>query len=168
MQLDHQAHSTAGVKFPLVLLAHNISSPFNVGGLFRLADALGISKICLSGDTPIPPNKKIVKTARSTEKYVDFEAVEHPFELLKALKAVDYKIICLEICDNSIDLEALPSLAEQKICLVLGEENNGVHEDFLAMADYVCHIPMQGNNSSMNLVSATAIASYAIIKKMNL
>lgn len=165
-QLEHQEYKAEFNKFPLELLLHNISSPYNVGGLFRLADAMGISKLWISGDTPFPPNKKVHKTARSTEKYTPFESVDKPLLLLQDLKAKAYQIVCLEICDNSIPLKDLPIDPSQKICMVLGEESKGIHPDFLALADYICHIEMFGKNSSMNLVSATSIAAHTIITKL--
>ena len=165
-QLKHKDHQEEINRFPFHLLIPNLSSPYNVGGLFRLADALGIGRLYFSGETPLHPNSKIKKTARSTEQVVSFEQVTDPLSLLKSLKKEGYKIYCLEICDQSVDLEAIPSLKKEKICLVLGEENKGVRQDFLDLADTICHIPMQGKNSSMNVVSACAIACYALINKM--
>lgn len=166
IQLKHEDHEEGRGRFPFHLLVPNLSSPYNVGGLFRLADALGIGQLYFSGETPLPPNSKIKKTARSTEQFVPFQKVENPLILLKTLKKEGYKIYCLEICDESVDIEDLPSLKDEKICLVLGEENKGVQQEFLDLADAICHIPMQGNNSSMNVVSACAIACYTLINKM--
>jgi tRNA G18 (ribose-2'-O)-methylase SpoU len=165
-QLIHSEHLNSNKTASFHLLVPNLSSPYNVGGLFRLADALGIERLYFSGDTPLPPNKKIKKTARSTEQFVPFTAVDKPLALLQDLQKVGYKIICLEICEYSIDIETLSLVKDEKLCLVLGEENIGVRQDFLDLADAICHIPMQGKNSSMNVVSACAIACYAIINKI--
>lgn len=165
-QLQHEDHQEASKRFPFHLLVPNLSSPYNVGGLFRLADALGIAHLYFSGATPLPPNSKIKKTARSTEQVVSYERIAYPLVLLQSLKEQGFKIYCLEICDGSVDLETIPQLKDEKICLVLGEENQGVQQDFLDLADAICHIPMQGKNSSMNVVSACAIACYSLINKM--
>jgi len=165
-QLKHEDHQEEIKRFPFHLFIPNLSSPYNIGGLFRLADALGIGRLYFSGETPLPPNSKIKKTSRSTEQVVPFEHVIDPLALLQTLKEAGFKIYCLEICDQSMDLEGLPSLKEEKICLVLGEENKGVSQEFLDLADAIYHIKMQGKNSSMNVVSACAIACYALINKM--
>ena len=50
-------------KHPLYLMLHNIRSMWNVGAMFRTADAAGIEKMILSGYTATPPRKEIQKTA---------------------------------------------------------------------------------------------------------
>ena len=163
-QLDHTQHSTSGIKYPVCFLAHDINVPMNIGSLFRIADALGIEKLYLSGNSVIPPNSKITKTARSCEKYVPFEYFDDPLVLLRSLKANDYRIISLELTSTSIDLRNLKISRQEKICLILGSEKQGVCQALLDASDLTVHIPMQGQNSSMNVASACSIAAYKIIE----
>mgnify|MGYP006096895479 FL=1 len=165
-QLDHTSHQSRGVKFPLSIFIHDLKSPFNMGGIFRLADALGVESLLLSGETPKPPNRKVAKTARSTEKFVNALAVEDPVKSILSFKEDGYTIIALELCDNSEPLDTLVLPNNAKICLILGEESFGVNQELLDLADMICHIPMQGQNSSMNVVSACAIATYSLINKI--
>ena len=144
------------------LLAHNITVPMNVGSLFRISDALGVEKIYVSGDTPTPPNNKIRKTSRSTEKYMPYETVENLVELINRLKEENHTIIALEITSDSIPLQELQLEKTQKVCLILGSENTGVSEDLLKLSDITTHIPMLGKNSSMNVATACGIAVYAL------
>ena len=169
-QLGHDDHQPTGFKFPLSIIANDIRSPQNVGSLFRLCDALGIEKLFLCGDTPAPPNAKITKTSRSTEKYVVFEKYENATELVGTLKESGAFIISLEITSSSLAIasqafhKALDN--EKPVCLILGSENAGVSESLLALSDLSVHIPMLGNNSSMNVISAASIACYEITKNM--
>jgi tRNA G18 (ribose-2'-O)-methylase SpoU len=167
IQLKHEDHINTNIKIPLCYLAHDIDVPMNVGSLFRIADALGISKIYLTGNSIVPPNSKIRKTSRSTEKYVDYEYREDPTEIISALKEQGYRIISLEITSSSIDLRDLEVKESEKICLIVGSENKGVIQPLLDMSDQTIHIPMLGRNSSMNLANATAIASFEIFKGIN-
>jgi len=147
-----------------------MSSPQNVGGLFRLCDALAIEKLFLCGDTPIPPNTKINKTSRSTDRYVVYEQHDDAVELVNTLKRSEVNIISLEITSSSL---AIASAAFAKaignakpVYLILGSENTGVNETLLSLSDVSVHIPMHGNNSSMNVIAATSIACYEITKNM--
>lgn len=144
------------------LLAHNMTVPMNVGSLFRISDALGVEKIYVSGDTPTPPNNKIRKTSRSTEKYMPYETVENLVELINRLKEENHTIIALEITSDSIPLQELQLEKTQKVCLILGSENTGVSEDLLKLSDITTHIPMLGKNSSMNVATACGIAVYSL------
>lgn len=163
-QLSHNETRQLGIKFPITVLMHNFQVPMNVGSLFRLADALGVEKIILSGDTPIPPNKKINKTARATVKAVDYEVIENVVEKVNLLKKSGYKIVCLEITRLSKDIREFKMQANDKICLIIGAESKGINEELLNLSDEVIHIPMLGQNSSMNVATASAIALYEIAK----
>lgn len=165
MQLDHSQHHASEKKLPVCFLAHDIEVPMNIGSLFRIADALGIEKIYLSGTSPTPPNSKIRKTSRATDKYVPFAYEKNPLDIIKKLKSEGYKIISLEITSSSIDLDDLKVSVTDKICLVLGSENYGVSQEILDVSDVVTHIPMMGKNSSMNVATACSIATYEIIRR---
>ncbi|MGV6852192.1 MAG: TrmH family RNA methyltransferase [bacterium] len=165
-QLSHHQFIHKKNKFPLSLLAHDFNHPANVGSLFRLADALGIEQLFLSGSTPQPPSRKIRKTSRGCENHVPYTYSSSPTNLIHSLKILGYRIICLEITTNSIPLSELQVKPLQKICLIPGSENHGVPQSLLDLADDCILIPMFGNNSSMNVSIACAIASYEIIQQL--
>ncbi len=176
-QLDHKQASvqinpwvnTDIKKFPISILAHNINIAGNVGSLFRVADALGIEKLYLTGTTATPPKYKIRKAARASDKHIDYAYYESATELLNTLKSSGTQIICLEITASSIDIRdfKLPtdtSNKANKLCLVIGSENEGVATELLSLADQTVHIPMYGENSSMNVATSCAIALYELIQ----
>ena len=163
LQLDHSHHQPSHRVFPLRLLAHDIETPANVGSLFRLADALGVEEIHLTGRSAVPPNRKLNKTSRSTDARVRYSHAPEPVEVLRGLKVAGYRIISLEITHCSIDIRDLVVAASDRICLVLGSERKGVDQTLLELSDEVVHIPMLGGNSSMNVAMACAIATFEII-----
>ncbi len=168
IQLSHEEHQQTGIKFPLSLFANDINDPLNVGGLFRLSDALGIEMLYLCGDTPTPPNTKIKKTSRSTENNVAFKYHADAATLVKALKTSGALIVSLEITSSSISIgsdEFTKAISNRRpICLILGSENTGISETLLSLSDITVHIPMHGANSSMNIVTATSIACFEITR----
>ena len=129
LQLKHDQHFPSLKRYPLSILAHNIDVPMNIGSLFRLSDALGIEKIYLSGSSPTPPNSKVRKTSRATEKYVPFSYELDPFSLIQKLKAEGYTIISLEITSASTEIRDLSVSPQDKICLILGSENEGINQE---------------------------------------
>ena len=167
IQLGHRDHHAKERKYPLCVLAHDINVPMNIGSLFRISDALGIEKIYLSGSSLTPPNAKIRKTSRATDKYVPFSYHKNPLNIIKKLKLEGYEIISLEITSSSIDINELKLNGTEKICLVLGSEKYGICQELLNESDLTVHIPMMGKNSSMNVITACSIASYEVIRKYN-
>ncbi len=166
IQLDHSKHQATLKKFPLCFLADDIDIPMNIGSFFRIADALGVEKIYLTGNSVTPPNAKIKKTSRSTEKYVPYSYEKNALDVVVRLKESGYRIISLEITTDSTDIENLSISDGEGICLILGSENKGICQDLLNASDGTIHIPMLGINSSMNVATACSIATYEITRKL--
>lgn len=166
-QLNHQSHTETTTKYPLCFLINNVELSGNVGSFFRIADALGIEKIYLCGNTIVPPNSKLNKAARTTERYVPYEYEKDALSVLKKLKVMGYRIISLEITSISTDISDLRISEHEKVCLILGAEIEGINQKLLDVSDEVVHIPMKGKNSSMNVAMACSIAGYEITRQLS-
>ena len=147
------------------MLADDIDVPMNVGSVFRLCDALGVEKLFLIGTSPGPSNRKVVKTSRATEHHVTHEYHNDALSVMRQLKQSGYTFIALEITSRSVDLRTLDYSRMEKICLVVGAESTGVKQSLLDCCDYTVHIPMRGNNSSMNVATACAIALHEMTRR---
>lgn len=165
MQLTHYTSNFKKQKHPITLVCDNITNAPNIGSLFRTADAFNIEEIVFCGNN-IPIGKRMSKTSRSTEKYVNFKAEQDINDTIQQLKNTHY-IIALEITENSIELGKFSLSNNKPITLILGDENFGVSESILKLCDAIIHINMYGNNSSMNVVQATSIALYEITNQLN-
>lgn len=163
-QLTHYNTHFTKQLFPITLVCENITNAPNIGSLFRTADAFGIEKIIFCGSS-IPTGRKMTKTSRATEKVVPFEEKESILETIHQLKDDNYKIISLEITSHSLPLDSYVFPENQKIALIVGDENFGISEAVLNLSDAIIHINMFGQNSSMNVVQATSIAFYEISKQ---
>lgn len=166
IQLDHlqfrQRFQPQQHRF--CLLAHDIVEALNIGSLFRLADALGMEKIWLTGASALPPDAKIRRTSRATEQYVAHEYRADVLALVAELQAAGYVIICLELTSQSVDVRRLALAVDAPICLIPGSENSGVCQALLDVSEHVVHLPMQGNNSSMNVAMACGIAAFELLR----
>lgn len=165
-QLEHSAHTPSGITYPLSLIAHDIEDATNVGSLFRLADALGIEHLYLTGSTVTPPDRKLGRTSRSTDKAVVWRYESDPVQIISSLRIEGYTVIALELSIVSIPLQQIRTNIDDKFCLLIGNESKGLCDELLDIADMSTHIPMLGQNSSMNVAMATAIASWALLNKL--
>jgi len=165
LQLTHYNTNFSKKSFPIILVCDNVTNARNIGSLFRIADALGIEKLLLCGEY-ISLGRKMLKTARATEKVVDFEIRVSVIASVEDLKQKGFRIISLEITENSIPLHSYQFSKEKPIALVVGDENFGVSEEILKLSDVILHINMFGQNSSMNVVQATNIALYEMTKQL--
>ena len=73
---------------PIYFILENIYDTYNIGGLFRLADALSIEKMYICGQSEIPPNSKIKKASIGTYKVVPWEYCKTAADAIKKLKTM--------------------------------------------------------------------------------
>jgi 23S rRNA (guanosine2251-2'-O)-methyltransferase len=153
------------MQFKFRVILHNIRSAYNVGSIFRTADAVGVEKIYLTGYTPNPDkDKKIEKTALGAEKYVLWQSYRNLNYLLKKLKKEKLKIVALEQSEKSIPYYKFKPQFD--IVLILGNEVRGLNEKILKKCDYILEIPMFGKKESLNVAVAFGIVAYYLRLKI--
>ena len=148
------------MKLPIVLIAHNIRSLWNIGSFFRTADAFGVSHIHLTGYTAEPPRTEISKTALGAEAWISWSKTEDPMQVIKTRREEGYEIVALELSTGSIPLTDFHS--KKPVCLIVGHEILGVPDDLLQAADATVSIPMIGKKESLNVSVALGIALYRL------
>ncbi len=148
------------MKPQICVVAHNIRSLWNVGALFRTADAMAVQKLWLAGYTATPPRREISKTAIGAEDWIDWEYSESPVEVLQKLRSDGWAIVGLELTDAAIPVSDYQ--APEKVCLLLGHEVTGISDELLTLCDDVIYIPMHGKKESLNVSVATGIALNAL------
>jgi 23S rRNA (guanosine2251-2'-O)-methyltransferase len=150
-------------KHPLVLMLHNIRSMWNVGSMFRTADAAGIEKIILSGYTATPPRKEIDKTALGAQETVSWQYYADPFEAFAAMKNDGLRIFGLEITDSSRPYTDV-KICDFPICLVVGNEVDGIEDELMQKCDDVLEIPQYGTKHSLNVAVAAGIVLFELVQ----
>ncbi len=151
----------------MVMILDNVSGEANIGSLFRLADAFGLEKIIFCGISPNLNSNRLKKTARNTHQYVNFEIFDSTPEAVNFYQKQNYHVCALEITSKSASLASADFSSRKAVALVLGSEIHGIQEEVLTLCNEVLHINMFGNNSSMNVAQAAAIALYEITKSFH-
>ena len=134
---------------------HNIRSAYNVGSIFRTADAAGVSRIYLGGYTPAGDSEKVIKTALGAEKSVAWEKYFNTWKLIEKLKFEGVNMAALEQSKSSRDYRKFKP--KFPLAIVIGNEVKGLSPNILKRANSVWHIPMLGQKESLNVAVATGI-----------
>jgi tRNA G18 (ribose-2'-O)-methylase SpoU len=149
---------------PLYFILEDIYDTYNIGGLFRLADALCCEKIFLIGETETPPNSRIRKASVGTYKVVPWKYYKSTSSAVRWLRKnkSNIKIIAIEQSENS----ELYTKINYKLplALIVGNETSGIKVKTLSLTDKVVEIPMAGINKSLNVIVSTAIVGYWAVK----
>ena len=139
------------------VVADNVRSAFNAGGLFRTADFFGADRLILCGYTPGPENPQVKKTALGADETTPWERAGDVRDVIDRLRAEGRRIYALETADGAKDISHFTPT--WPCVLLLGNERFGLDPDVVAMADEVLEIPSHGMKNSLNVVSAFAVAA---------
>jgi tRNA G18 (ribose-2'-O)-methylase SpoU len=150
------------------IILDNVMDTYNIGAIFRLADAVAAKEVILCAGTETPPSTRIHKSAVGTESWVAWRYFQSALEAVLSLKAqmANLKIIAIEQDARAINLSRLlyriPE--DQPIAVVVGHETEGVSQEVLNLADVIVEIPMWGVNKSLNVVVSLGIVVYKIME----
>lgn len=157
---DADAPAAAPDRFPLVVVADNLRSALNVGGLFRTADFLGAEAVWLCGYSATPDHPQVARSALGAERTVPWRRFDDVREALATLRAEGRSVYALETSSRAVPLAG--AAFEWPAALLLGSERFGLDPDVVAASDACVAIPGHGAKNSLNVVSALAISAYAM------
>jgi len=149
---------------PIYLVLDRIIDTYNIGSLFRLADAIAAEKVYLCDDMEFPPSSRIHKSAVGTEVWVPWEKTSSTLETIKELKEKGVQIIAVEQDTRSISYKGLKP--QFPVAVVVGNETGGIEKQVLNQADIIVELPMFGVNKSFNVWGSAAIVSYKILESL--
>lgn len=150
----------------MYIILHDIRSNYNVGSIFRTADAVGVAKIFLTGYTPVPVdrfdriNKELAKTALGAEKTVAWEQDKKVQKLFTYLKKEKVFLVAVEQSPRSINYKKIPS--RKNIAFIFGNEVHGLSPSILKQCDCIAEIPMYGSKESLNVSVAVGIVLFSL------
>lgn len=149
-------------KKDFYLIVHNIRSLYNIGTMFRTADAMGVDQLFLTGYSGQPPRKEISKVALGAEDSVPWQHYKNISYLIDKLRKQGVKIVALETGNQSLDyLDFKPDFP---LALIVGNEVSGLSPALMKKVDTTISLPMNGIKESLNVGVAMAVAGYHIIK----
>jgi 23S rRNA (guanosine2251-2'-O)-methyltransferase len=155
-------------KIPVIAVLENVRSAYNVGSVFRTADAFLLEGIYISGYTARPPHKEISKTALGAQDSVTWKYFNNTKLAIEELKQRNYTVYAVEQTAGSISLQYFPKLNIDKVAFIFGNEVAGVEQQTILQCDGSIEIPQFGMKHSLNIsVAAGIILWEAASKKLN-
>jgi tRNA G18 (ribose-2'-O)-methylase SpoU len=150
-------------KIPVIVVLENIRSAYNVGSIFRTADAFLLESIYICGYTAYPPHKEIKKTALGADETVAWKHFKHIGDAIAEIRAEGYAVYAVEQAVDSWKLGAFET-EDDKIAVILGNEVTGVEQSTIALCDGVIEIPQLGMKHSLNVATAAGVVLWELIR----
>lgn len=179
-------------KNPIYIILDNVLDTYNVGAIFRLADAVSAKKVILCGETETPPHTRIKKASINTTEWVSWEYAETAVKAIERVKdlwnchpdpSVDGEgsqhsmtrdsspsaqndrrgmIVAIEQSEKSVPYDKVDY--RFPLALVVGNETTGVSKEVLEMVDQIVELPMWGVNKSLNVMVSLGIVLYEAMR----
>jgi len=153
-------------KLPLVLVLDDIRSLYNVGSMFRTADAFRIEALYLCGITATPPSVEIHKTALGAEDAVDWRYFGSSLDAVKSLRREAYELLAVEQVECSEKLTDIRFSPAKKYALVMGNEVKGVRQEVVDYCARALEIPQYGTKHSMNVSVTAGIVMWEFLRQV--
>jgi RNA methyltransferase, TrmH family len=135
---------------PMTVYLEDIRSPFNVGSIFRTAEAFGAQRILLSPRTPLPSHPRAEKTSMGASRALPWEVAE-----LSSLRG-RADVFALELGGTPLDHFDFPRAG----VVLIGSEELGLSPEALEIAAAGrgrVSIPLAGAKRSLNVSVAAGI-----------
>lgn len=150
---------------PIYIILDNVLDTYNIGAIFRLADAVAAQEVIICDRSQTPPNIKIHRAAIGTEEWVPWRYQKTTKEAIRQLKkeVPGLRVFAIEQSGQSLDYRR--ANYSFPLALIVGNETYGVDSEILDLVDQVLEIPMWGFNISLNVMISLAIVLWKAMEK---
>ena len=153
------------VKNPIAIILDDVWDTYNVGSIFRLADAVAAEIVYLCGETLTPPNSRIKKASINTWQWVNWEYVTTPIEAITKCKIQNSKCKIVAVEQDMRSVPFQEAKFEFPIAIIVGNETHGIKKEVLDASDMIVELPMWGINISLNVMVSCGIVLYEILRQ---
>ncbi len=149
-------------ELSVIVALDGIRDPGNAGTLIRTADAFGGDAVLLSNDTVELYNPKVIRSTMGSIFHLKiFDEIDLEKAILQ-LKKYGFKILGTTVKGGKV-LEQLE--VPGKICLLVGNETEGLKKKLLKLSDEIVQISTSGKAESLNVAVAGGILLYELARK---
>lgn len=152
----------------IYIVCDNVLDTYNIGAIFRLADAVGARRVYLCAGSETPPNSRIQKASVGTWQWVEWRYKTTALDAIQELKSElpSIKTVAIELDEGAVAYDTyeypLP------VALIVGHESDGVSREVIDICDKIVQLPMLGVNKSLNVMVSLGIVLYEVLEKNNL
>jgi TrmH family RNA methyltransferase len=160
-QFDHSPAALDVGPEPLLLVVEAIEKPGNLGTMLRTADAAGVEAVIVCDPTTDPFNPNVVRASIGTLFSVPL-AVSSTRDAITWLE--DRRIRTVATTPDTSLLYTEADLTGG-VAVVVGSEQYGLSDRWLAAADIRVRIPMRGRADSLNAAMAAGVVLFEAVRQ---
>ena len=144
----------------IVILDH-LEDTHNFGAIIRTCEAAGVDGIIIPKDRSVSVNSTVMKTSSGAAVNMKICMVTNLNQTINYLKSKGYWVVATDMNgDNYTSVDY-----QDNICLIIGNEGNGVSNLVKKSSDFIVSIPMTGKINSLNASVAAGILIYEVVRQ---
>jgi RNA methyltransferase, TrmH family len=159
---QHSEKELLGHSAKLIIVAHRLQDPGNLGTIIRTAEAVGASGVSLTENTVDPYNAKAVRASMGSILRLPVIPVGDLSSFLKTCKAHGFQTAATVLTGEKTHIEV--DLTKPTV-VILGQEGAGLSEGIMAGIDLRVRIPMAETIDSLNVATAAAVILYEALRQ---
>ena len=147
---------------PVLLLLDQIHDPRNLGAILRTANATGTDGVLIPKNNAAEITAAVHKAAAGSTEYTPITKVTNLAQTIEKLKSVG-----VWVAGTAEDAELTYTNADFTVplCIVLGNEGQGIRRLVKEKCDYLVHLPMLGQISSLNVSVTAGVLLYEVLRQ---
>ncbi|MDE0297738.1 MAG: 23S rRNA (guanosine(2251)-2'-O)-methyltransferase RlmB [Candidatus Poribacteria bacterium] len=147
---------------PLIVMLDGVQDPRNLGAVVRTADAVGVDGIVIPKDRAAGVNTTVHKASAGSAEYIPVAQVTNLARTIERIKASDIWVVGADQDAPQIYTQADFTVP---LCLVLGNEAEGLRRLVREKCDSLVQLPMHGHLPSLNVSVAAGVLLYEVLRQ---
>ena len=155
-------HAQSSAHPPLIIMLDQVQDPRNLGAIIRTADAVNADGLILPKDRAAGLTTAAHKTSAGSSEHLPIAQVINLARTIETLKKAGIWVIGAD--QEAPTLYTVADLTSP-ICLVLGNEAEGLRRLVKEKCDLLVHLPLFGHVPSLNVSVAAGVLLYEVIRQ---
>lgn len=147
---------------PLILILDELEDPHNLGSILRTADATGVHGVIIPRRRSVGLTAVVAKASTGAIEYIPVVRVNNLSQTVEQLKSRGVWIAGTD-AKGSSDYRAMD--ATLPLAVIIGSEGKGMSRILKEKCDFLYHLPMRGQVTSLNASVAASLLMYEVLRK---
>ena len=149
-------------KARLIVVAHQLQDPGNLGTIIRTAEAVGASGIAITSNTVDPFNAKAIRASMNSILRLPVVPVGDIAAFVQKCRQTGFQTVATALNGDkahfAVDLT-------RPTAVIVGQEGAGLPQSIMAAIDLRIRIPMADTIDSLNVATAAAVVLYEAVRQ---
>lgn len=147
---------------PFILILDELEDPHNLGSILRTADAVGVHGVIIPRRRSVGLTAVVAKASTGAIEYIPVVRVNNLSQTVTKLKEKGVWIAGTD-AKGSADYRRMD--ATLPLAVIIGSEGKGMSRILRENCDFLYHLPMLGQVTSLNASVAASLLMYEVMRK---